>query len=160
MRNLVLGLVLAAGCLAYAQQQEADQPVADAAQKKLLAAQGLFGRGLYKLAAQEYADFLSEFPTHPQGTAAMYALAICQYRQNDFDSAAALLAGVLKDRNFAQRGDALAVLGHCELTVKHFEKAVAAFDALLSGFPKSPHAPAATINRGQALFVLAKHDEA
>jgi TolA-binding protein len=157
MRILVLLLIFAAGSLAYA--QDADQ-AADAAQKKLLAAQGLFGRGMFKLASQEYADFLSEFPTHPQRAAAMYALAICQYRQNDFESAATLLAGVLKDRTFAQRGDALAVLGHCELIAKHYEKAVAAFDSLLSEFPKSPHAPAATINRGQALFVLARHEEA
>src|SRR5438034_4833914 len=117
MRILVLLSILSLASAAYAQQQQdADQaPAADAAQKKLLAAQGLFGRGLFKLAAQEYADFLSEFPIHAQRTAAMYALAICQYRQNDFDSAATLLAGVLKDRNFPQRGDALAVLGHCEL---------------------------------------------
>src|SRR5689334_8801931 len=103
MRIAVLLVAFAVGSLAGA--QDADQ-AADAAQKKLLAAQGLFGRGLFKLASQEYADFLSEFPTHPKRTAAMYALAICQYRQNDFESAATLLAGVLKDRTFAQRGDA------------------------------------------------------
>src|SRR5690242_6875451 len=54
---------------------------ADAATKQLMAAHGLFQRGLFRLAAQSYADFLSENPQHPQRTAAMYALAICEYRQ-------------------------------------------------------------------------------
>ena len=41
------------------------QPVDDAA-KKLLAANGLYGRGLFKLAADEYAGFLDQFPSHAQ----------------------------------------------------------------------------------------------
>ncbi len=69
----------------------------DAGGKKLLAAQGLYQRGLFKLAAQEYADFLSENPRHAQRTAALYALGLCQYRQDDFERAAALMASVLKD---------------------------------------------------------------
>src|SRR5437763_3833236 len=74
----------------------------DAGGKKLLAAQGLYQRGLFKLAAQEYADFLSENPKHAQHTAALYALGLCQYRQNDFERAAALMNSVLKDAAFAQ----------------------------------------------------------
>src|SRR2546423_425530 len=100
----------------------------DAGGKKLLAAQGLYQRGLFKLAAQEYADFLSENPKHAQRTAALYALGLCQYRQDDFERAAALMNSVLKDAAFAQRAEALAVLGHCELAGKHYERALASFD--------------------------------
>src|SRR5688572_22451523 len=60
----------------------------DPGTKKLLAAQGLYQRGLYKPAAEAYAEFLAENPKHAQRTAAVYALALCQYRQNDFDRAA------------------------------------------------------------------------
>src|SRR4051812_6092097 len=68
----------------------ATQPAdtADAATKQLIAAHGLFQRGLFRLAAQGYADFLSEHPDHPQRTAALYALAICEYRQAEYDKAA------------------------------------------------------------------------
>src|SRR5204863_7252735 len=87
----------------------------DPATKTLLAAQGLYQRGLYKPAAEAYADFLSENPNHAQRTAALYALALCQYRQGDFERAATLMTSALKDAAFAQRAEALAVLGHCEL---------------------------------------------
>ena len=43
-----------------ADAQATDAPEADAATKKLMAAHGLFQRGLFNLAAQKYADFLSD----------------------------------------------------------------------------------------------------
>jgi TolA-binding protein len=132
----------------------------DAGTKKLLAAQGLYQRGLFKLAAQEYADFLSENPGHAQRTAAIYALGLCQYRQNDLERAAALMTSALKDPAFAQRAEALAVLGQCELAVKHYERALAAFDELLAKHAASPHADTAAINRVQAYYALNKHAEA
>src|SRR5258708_35356141 len=58
--------------------QSGEAPEADAATKKLMAAHGLFQRGLFKLAAEQYADFLSEYPKHAQRTNALYALAVCQ----------------------------------------------------------------------------------
>src|SRR6266581_4466615 len=130
-------------------EQKAIEEV-DAGTKKLLAAQGLYQRGLFKLAAQEYADFLSENPRHAQHTAALYALGLCQYRQNDLERAAALMTSALKDPAFAQRAEALAVLGQCELATKHYERALAAFDELLARHASSPHADTAAANRVQA----------
>src|SRR4051794_9581330 len=128
----------------------------DAGTKKLMAAQGLYQRGLYKPAAEAYAEFLSENPKHDQRTAALYALALCQYRQNDFERAATLMTSALKDPVFAQRAEALAVLGHCELSAKHYEKALAALDELVAKHAASPHAAAAAVNRAQAYFLLNK----
>ena len=140
-------------------EQKAAEEV-DGPTKKLMAAQGLYQRGLFKLAAQEYADFLGENPKHPQRTAALYALGLCQYRQNDFDRAATLMSSVLKDPGFTQRAEALAVLGQCELTAKHYEKALAALNELVAKHPASPHADAASVNRVQALYCLNKYAEA
>src|SRR5437660_498213 len=50
----------------------------DAATKKLMAANGLFQRGLFKLAAGEYGEFLAQYPQHAELTSARYALAVCQ----------------------------------------------------------------------------------
>lgn len=162
----VVVLVLPAFCAAAnaapapaANEQKAPEEI-DAATKKLMAAQGLYQRGLYKLAAQEYADFLSENPKHAQRTAAMYALALCQYRQNDFERAATLMNSVLKDAAFAQRAEALAVLGQCELAQKHYDKAIAAMDELLEKHKESPHADAAAINHAQALYATSKFADA
>src|SRR5689334_2971715 len=78
---------LGAGCVAlavasvpsvtFAQAQDAGATNAqqvDPARKQLIAANGLFARGLFKLAAQEYADFLDKYPTHADATTARYAL--------------------------------------------------------------------------------------
>jgi TolA-binding protein len=130
----------------------------DAGTKKLLAAQGLYQRGLYKLAAQEYADFLSENPRHAQRTAALYALGLCQYRQNDLERAATLMRSALKDPKFAQRAEALAVLGQCELAAKQYERALEALDELLVKHADSPYADTAAANRVQAYYALNQFD--
>src|SRR5258707_1905696 len=75
-----------------ASQPAASDAEVDAATKQLMAAQGLFQRGLFHHAAQSYADFLADNPKHPQRTAALYALAICEYRQAEYDKAAPLLS--------------------------------------------------------------------
>src|SRR5438552_1800220 len=99
-------------------QASADTGEVDAATKQLMAAHGLFQRGLFHHAAQAYADFLSDHASHPQRTAAMYALSICEYRQGEYDKAAPLLSATLRDSQFAQRDEALAVLGHCQWQLK------------------------------------------
>src|SRR6476469_1978313 len=97
----------------------------DPAAKKLLKASGLFNSGLFKLAAQEYTDFLQQFPTHAEATNARYALAICNYRQQAYEPAIEALTQVLKDEKFAQRDESLAVLGHCNLAAGKNDKALA-----------------------------------
>jgi TolA-binding protein len=132
----------------------------DAATKQLMAAQGLFQRGLFHHAAQSYADFLTDHPKHPQRTAALYALAICEYRQGEHDKAAPLLNATSRDASFAQRDEALAVLGHCQWALKHYDESVAAFDELLAKHPDSKHAEAAALNRAQVLYVAGKYEPA
>src|SRR2546428_6462135 len=119
--------------------QQQSQPV-DAAGKKLAAAHGLFQRGLYKLAAAEYVDFINANADHKEANTARYALGVCRYRLGEYDAAVGMLDQALRDPNFAQRDDALAVLGHCHLSQKHYDKALAAFDELLSKHPQSKHA--------------------
>ena len=132
----------------------------DAAGKKLLAANGLLNRGMYKLAAQEYAEFVSAYPKHPELGSARYGLAICRYRLNEHAAAATLLEALLKEPSFKPRDEALAVLGHCRLAEKLYDKALEAFSELLSKHPDSPHAELAAINRVQTLYLLDKHADA
>src|SRR5687768_1882426 len=94
-------LVLAQNSDEVAPAQQETQPV-DAATKKLTAAHGLFQRGLYKLAAQEYDDFLKANADHKEAPTARYALGVCRYRLGDFDAAADTLGEVLRDPDFKQ----------------------------------------------------------
>src|SRR5688500_5970064 len=134
----------------------------DPGTKKLLAATGLFNRGpaFYKPAAQAFQQFLEEYPDHAQATTARYALAVCHYRLEEFDKAVALLGAVLKDQKFEQRDEALAVLGHSQLSAGKYAEALAAFDELLAKHAKSKHAEVAALNRAQVLHLDKKYDQA
>src|SRR5258706_5723494 len=139
----------------------AQTPGADPAAKKLLAANGLFQRQLYKLAAEQYADFLKDYPTHREAKAAKYALGVCLYRLNDFERAAKQLDQlVAAEGDFAQRDEAMLVLGYCRLSLKDYSKAIATFDDLIAKFPDSPSAETATLNRSQALLLMGNAKEA
>jgi len=139
----------------------AQTPGADPAAKKLLAANGLFQRQLYKLAGEQYSDFLKDYPNHREAMAAKYALGVCLYRLNDFEKAAKTLDELLaKDSEFAQRDEAMLVLGYCRLSLKDYSKAIATFDELIAKFPQSPSAETATLNRSQAMLLMGNAKDA
>lgn len=131
----------------------------DPATKKLLAAHGLFQRGLFKLAAPEYESFLNDHADHPDATTARYALAVCHYRLNEFEPAIQLLSEVLKDDKFKQRDEALAVLGHSHLARKEYDKSLEAFEQLLARYGQTSQADTAALNRAQVLYLAGKKQE-
>jgi len=134
--------------------------VADTAGKRLLAANGLYQRQLYKLAAQEYAEFLKQNPDHPEALTARYAMGVCHYRLGDFATAESVLQEVVKDEKYPQRPDALLVLGHSYLSAKDYDKAIATFDEILSKHPAANASDAAALNRAQAFHLMGKSKEA
>lgn len=153
--GLCLALMLFMGTATAAGQGEVD-----AAGKKLMAAGGLFDRGLYDLAQLEYAEFLKEYPNHAETSAARYGLAICVYKQNRYEEAAKDLAVLVEQPALAQREEALAVLSHCYQATNNNDKALTAMDRLLKDFPQSGHAELASINRVQVLYLLDRKAEA
>jgi TolA-binding protein len=157
-------IAIAATLPGYARGQDApaaaDGKEVDAPTKKLMGAHGLFQRRLYKLAAQQYEQFLQQYPQHKDVTAARYALSLSRYRLGEHEAAIALLGEVLKDEKFAQRDEALAVLGHSHLARQEHDKALAALDELLAKHPQSKHAEVASLNRAQVLYFAGKRAEA
>lgn len=133
---------------------------ADAAAKKLLAANGLFSRQLYKLAADQYEEFLKDSPRHAEAPVARYALAVCRYRIGEYQKAAEALEQVVSGPKIAQADEALLVLGHSHLALKQYDKAAAAFERLIESYPQSKTAAAAMLGRGQALLLAGNADEA
>lgn len=148
-----------AAAQAPADQKPAEQEV-DAPTKKLMGAHGLFQRRLYKLAALQYDQFLQQYPEHKDAGTARYALAVSRYRLGEHEGAIALLGEVLKDETFAQRDEALAVLGHSHLARKEYDQALTALDELLAKHPQSKHAAVAALNRAQVLYFAGKKPEA
>ncbi len=128
-------------------------PQVDPAVKKLMAANGLFQRGMYGLAAEEYAEFLDKHADHEHATTARYALAVCHYRQANHDKAIVLIEQALKDRQFDKRDEALAVLGHACMTTGKLDRALGALNELLDQHADSPHAEVSALNRAQVLYM-------
>jgi TolA-binding protein len=132
---------------------------ADLAAKKLAAATGLYQRHLYKLAAEQYADFLKENPNHADARAARLALGVCWFRIGEHEKSAAILSELAADPAFAQADEALLVAGHAQLARKEYAKGIAAFDQILAKFPKSASAESAALNRAQALYLAGRFKE-
>ncbi len=154
----VLVLALIPGAMVLAQNN--DGRTVDAAGKKLMAANGLYQRGLYKLACEEYEEFLKTYPKHAKATDARYAYAVCRYRLREYDKAIPLFEKVLQDNRFDKRDEAMTVLGHSYLTSGRNEKALGVFNQLLKQFPQSRHVEVAEINRAQVLYLLNRYAEA
>jgi TolA-binding protein len=171
IRLYVVGLFLLITVLSWpgvVSAQDDDAKV-DAAAKKLAAAGGLFEQDLFKMAAETYGEFIERYPNHAEITSARYGLAISRYylagvlRVKDPDAAAKEYQAAVKelvvvavDAKFKQLDQALLVLGHCQLSLKAYDKALAAFDQLIKGFPKSPYAESVAMNRAQTLYMLGK----
>ena len=155
--RVLLAAMLAAAMLPV--QARAQEDV-DAAAKQLIAAYGFIKQGQFKFAADELTSFLNKYPKHAEATNARYALCISLYRIQRYDEAAKEIPNVLADAAFKQRDEALAILGHCHLTLKENAKALAAFDELLQKHGESKYAEGASLNKAQVLFMMEKKDEA
>ena len=169
MRLCVVGLLLLIGISVWPGMVNAQDGTAkvDPAAKKLAAAGGLFQQGLFKMAAETYAEFIERYPEHAEITSARYGLAISRYYLADklrvknpdaaakeYQAAVKELVLVVADAKFEQADQALVALGHCQLSLKAYDKALAAFDQLIKRFPKSEHAELVALNRAQTLHML------
>lgn len=106
--GLFLGL-LAPGGLAHAQQN------LDPGSEAYFAANSLYNRGLYELAAQEYRSFLTRFPGHDRTTWARLGLALSLYELERYDEAQRLLAQLAQDPNAPQLEQIHNLWGRCLL---------------------------------------------
>ena len=152
--------LLLAAMAATAAAQAGRPDDAEAVRTKLLGADGLLARGLPDLAAREYQAVLAMKPTGEQATIARYRLAVCHFQLGRNKEAVPLLEAALADPKLPQRDEALAVLGHCRLSLKDHDKALAALEELLGKYPASPQAEVAALNRAQVLHMMGRHGEA
>ena len=157
---MLLAVVLWPAVLIAQPDEPAASTAGAAAAKKLAAASGLYQGKLYKLAAESYADFLQEYPVHPQRNLARYGLAICRYQLGQYDQAVTLLNQVVAEKNFPQRDEALVVLGYCLMQTKKYGQALETFRTLGKDYPDSKQAAAAKLNEAQLLYTLGKYDQA
>ena len=154
---LLISLAIAESPVASAQPLPGNG--VDAAEKKLLGAEGLLGRGQYELARQELQEFLRQFPNDGRIVRARYGSGVAEYNLNDLRSAESDLAAAATSSGFDKRDEALSLLGTVQLQRGELSQSVATFDALQHDFPKSAQVESATVNEAQALYRLKKYSE-
>ena len=132
----------------------------DAAGKRLLAASGLYRRGRFEAAVEEYGAFLEQYPKHEQAAAARYGKGAAHFQLGQYEQAAAEMRAALADDDFEQRPDALFVLGQALVRAGEVEAALEPLGELADGHADSPRAAVAATARVQALLALGRNQEA
>jgi tetratricopeptide (TPR) repeat protein len=151
---ILLLMLLAPAGLADEARQEAPT---DPAQKVLIAAGGLYERGLFEDAVAEYQQFLSRFKGHKEVPAAHYGMGLCYYQLGEHDKCLQQLDAALKHRDFKSRADALAVAGHAAVNAGKHREAIAYLSELIDRHRESDHREMARLNRAQARYMLGEY---
>ena len=111
-----------------------------AATDKYFAANALYNKKLFKLAADEYRSFIAKYPNHTKILHAKLGLALCYYELRNFREAEAIFSEIAKERQCPHKEQVHNLLGQC---------------LLIAGKPeKAEHAFRWSVNRGKEKFYL------
>mgnify|MGYP001174791293 CR=1 FL=1 len=125
---LILALVVSTG-LGTLSNAQVPKKKKDPATSLYLAANGLFNRKLYGLAAGEYEKFLAKYRTHPKAINVEFGLSLSYFELRKYDKAEPLLAKLAANANAPQRDHIHLLLGESRLKLKKIPQAEAAFNA-------------------------------
>ena len=131
---VVLAAAAAAPALAFAQTDEPAK--VDAAEKKLVGAEGLLARGQFDLASQEFNEFLKQYPADNRLSRARFGRALAANGLNDPATALTALESVATDKSFNRREEALALLATVYLNQYRPDRALDTLDTLLKELPQ------------------------
>ena len=113
-----------------------------------------------KKAVELYQAIVERFPQDALAPQALYLAAYTALQSKDY-KAALRLAGQFQN-SFAgheRAADVQYISAEADLLTRQYEKAAAAFEALLTTFPKRPESSAWRIRRLTALQLLGRHDQ-
>ena len=105
----------------------------DLALEQYYAANGLYNRKLYELAAREYSDFLASYPGHEKTTKVRLGLALSTFGMGKYDEAEPMLETLSSVVQGAERTQIHLIWGQTLLTLNRSSEATQAFEEGLSG---------------------------
>lgn len=120
-------------------------------------ANGLYARGMYDLAADEYRSFLSDYPDDPEVETARFRLAECLYMQRKYGEALPIYAELARSGG-ARAPAAAAREGMCLAALGRPAEAVERLSALPEGVPAGLLA-AALYTKAEELGELGRTEE-
>ena len=139
----------------------------ESATRDYAAAVALQNRGLYDLAAEEWAKFLQTHPTDPRADRAAHYLGVCYLKLQKPQEAISAFEQVLQKYPQAEiAAESLRFLGLAQYTAGRAGKpellkaAAETLRRYLDQYPKSPPAPEALYYRGECFYALGQKKEA
>ncbi|MBC8353348.1 MAG: tetratricopeptide repeat protein [Planctomycetes bacterium] len=123
--------------------------------------------GEFALSAEEWEKFLKRFPKDPLAPKARHYAGVCHLQLKDYVKAGDHFETILKaDPKFELAEDAFLNLGWCRYSTEaedkteSYQKAIAAFAALVRQFPKGKYTDQALFYLGESFYRLQKKTEA
>ena len=133
----------------------------DQAEKDLAFAQGLYREENYALAADKFAAFVKDYPTHANLSLALFRAGECFFRLGKFTDAEpyfARLTSQLPDSTEAQAG--WVWLGDTRLQAQKYADAATAYATYLQKYPQADQAGHAACWLGESYYHQGKYPEA
>lgn len=164
MAALIAALAI---CFCDAAGAQTAKTSSDAATRQLAVAQALQAREQYELAADEWAKFLKNYASDPRADQAQYYLAICRFKNKQYQEAIAAFQQVITAYpKSSQLSSAWLHLGLAQYNAavggqtELYGKAAENLATVLKSFPQSKEVTQAAFYRGEALYALGNKAEA
>jgi len=154
---LIFGLCVTQAPSAFAQGAASSE----AAQAQFKAAAGLQNKGVFDLAADEWATFLKKYPDDPNALKAKHYRGVCLLQLKKYDEARQLFEEVLQKKADFEFGEL--TLFNLALVNTGLNKSAAAvenYGQLLTKYPNGRQVSQALYNRGEILYNDGKTEEA
>ena len=138
----VLIVLIAAGVPAYGQRAPRESTVL----RPFLSGNAFLNKGKYRLAVDEYRQFLTSHPHHEKAPVARYGLGVCQFRLGDYRDAVTELKHLLDDNDFEFAVETLMLLAQSHLAIDEPQEAAMYSRQVLEDCNASPSASPASLS--------------
>jgi TolA-binding protein len=125
LKNKVAILVVSVLCLCLFQFELYSQDTPEL--KKYYTANALYNKKLYKLAIEEYKNFIARYPNHPKYLSAKLGLALSYYETGNYRKATPVLEELAENKSAPHQEEIHNLLGQCLLIFNKPQEAETAF---------------------------------
>lgn len=131
------------------------------AEESFSLADGLYRKGFYDRAVEQFLAFVQQYPTHANAPLALLQAGEAYFAQEKYAEAIPLYERATKEYpNSDEMDEAAYRIGYCKYHQGDYQGAIAALNELLGKAPDSQHKAAALYWMGESHYELQQYDEA
>jgi len=131
------------------------------AEKQFFFAQGLFEEGKFDLSAQQFGEFIQEFPENKNCDRAQFGIGMSFWQLGEYAKAAGAFEKLLFDYPISELADkSLYQEGECYYQVKEYNKAISAYQRFIKEYSESEFLPYVLYSLGYIYFSRGEDENA